>query len=78
MSPFVMLATGTRQGGITSPYLFAAFINDVIVKLQRSALGCHIRNRCFNAFMFADDLLLLSISVADMQNMVNIAKSELD
>ena len=28
--------------------------------------------------MFADDLLLLSISVADMQNMVNIVKTELD
>ena len=78
VSPFVMLATGTRQGGITSPYLFAAFINDVIVKLQKSTLGCYIRNLCFNAFMFADDLPLLSISVADMQNMVNIVKSELD
>ena len=44
MSPFVMLATGTRQGGITSPYLFASFINDVIVQLQKSGLGCHIRN----------------------------------
>ncbi len=42
MSPFVTPATGTRQGGITSPYLFAIFINNVIVELQKSALGCHL------------------------------------
>ena len=28
--------------------------------------------------MYADDLLLLSISVCDLQHMVNICKSELD
>ena len=76
LSPFVMPATGTRQGGITFPYLFAVLIQDVIVKLHKSTLGCHIRNSCFNAFMFAEDLLLRYM--ADMQNMVNIVKSELD
>jgi len=28
--------------------------------------------------MYADDLLLLSISTCDMQNMINICKTELD
>jgi len=28
--------------------------------------------------MYADDLLLLSISICDMQNMINICKTELD
>lgn len=76
-SPFVQLQTGTRQGGITSPYLFAIFINDVIVKLQRSSLGCHIRNICFNVFMYADDMLLASISLNELQLMINIVRTEL-
>ena len=77
-SPFVKLRTGTRQGSVISPYLFAIFINDVLVKLQKSALGCHISSLCFNAFMFADDLLLAAISLTDLQRMISIVKSELD
>ena len=73
----VHLQTGTRQGGITSPYLFAIYINDVIVKLHKSSVGCHIRNMCFNVFMYADDMLLASISVAELQQMINIVKAEL-
>jgi hypothetical protein len=76
-SPFVQLKTGIRQGGITSPFLFAIYINDVIIKLQKSSLGCHIRNMCFNIFMYADDMLLASISVAELQQMINIVKAEL-
>ena len=77
-SLFVKLMTGTHQGGILSPCLFAVFINDVIEKLKSSSLGCHIRNICFNAFMYADDLLLASISLSDLQIMIDICKVELD
>ena len=37
-----------------------------------------IRKMSFNSFMYADDLILLSISVCDLQNMINLCKLELD
>ena len=74
----MVLSCGTRQGGVASPILFAICINDIFCKLQQSSLGCHIRFICFNAFLYADDLLLLSLSLDDMQKMINICKSELD
>jgi hypothetical protein len=77
-SEFVSLKCGTRQGGVASPTLFAVCINDVIVKLQQSSLGCHIHYICFNAFLYADDLLLLALTVSDLQAMINICKVELD
>ena len=54
------------------------FIDDLLIKLQQSKLGCYIHNYCLNALMFADDLFLLSISVSELQQMVLICKNELD
>ena len=78
LSRYVTLSAGIRQGGVLSPMLFAVYVNDVLVKLHKSSLGCFIKSIPFNAFMYADDLLLLSISVCDMQRMVDICKTELD
>ena len=69
---------GTRQGGVCSPALFTVFIDDLLLRLQNSGFGCHVRYICFNAFMYADDLLLLSISISELQDMIDICKSELD
>ncbi len=68
----VKLTAGVRQGGVLSPLLFAVFVDDLLVKLRNSSLGCYIKGICLNAAMFADDLLLLSISVCDLQRMVNV------
>ena len=50
-----------RQGGVLSPYLFAVFVDDLLIKLQHSSLGCHISGNSLNAIMYDDDLLLMSI-----------------
>jgi len=60
------LTAGVRQGGVLSPLLFAIFVDDILVKLKKSSLGCYINGLCLNAIMYADDLLLLSISVTDL------------
>jgi hypothetical protein len=77
VSSFVKLEAGVRQGGILSPLLFAVCIDDISGLLANSSLCCHI-NVCFNSFLYAVDLLLLSISVLDMQKMIDIVKNELD
>ena len=71
-SYFVILETGVRQGSILSPKLFALFVDELLVRLRRSGLGCHIKGMCFNAVMYADDLLLLSISISHLQKMIDI------
>ena len=65
-----------RQGGILSPHLFAVFVDDILQKLARSGLGCYINCQCFNSFMYADDVILLSISLSHMQLMVNMCIRE--
>ena len=71
----VKLIAGVRQGSVLGPYLFSFFVNILLVKLGNSGLGCHIKTLCFNAVMYADDLLLLSVSITHMQLLINMCNS---
>ena len=37
-----LLRCGVRQGGVMSPILFALYVNDTIMKLENSKLGCYV------------------------------------
>ena len=78
ISRSVKLSAGVRQGGVLSPFLFAIFVDDILMKLKKSGLGCYINHCCLNAVMYADDLLLMSISVSDLQAMIDLCVKELD
>ena len=63
---------GVRQGGVSSAVLFGVYINDLIVELRSSKLGCTIFGEYCGVFVFADDLFLLSASRNGLQCMVNL------
>ncbi|MEZ4977665.1 MAG: reverse transcriptase family protein [Chitinophagales bacterium] len=69
--PFPIQA-GVRQGGILSPVLFAVYMDDLIKDLSCCKMGCHINGKFVGCILYADDILLLSISYSAMQNMLNI------
>ena len=73
LSEPVSLLSGVRQGGILSPLLFSAYVDIVLAELEKSSRGCFINKRCFNSFMYADDLILLSISVVDLQALLSLS-----
>jgi hypothetical protein len=66
------LNSGVRQGSVLSPLLFALFIDVVMVKLEESKLGCFVNGICLNSFMYADDLMLLSATVTDLQLLMKL------
>src|ERR1043165_8627888 len=76
LSVKVKLSVGVRQGGVLSPYLFATLVDDILIKLRKSSLGCRLRGLMFNAIMYSDDLLLLSASLTDLQAMVDLCYKE--
>jgi len=77
LSEQVSLSAGVRQGGILSPLLFSSYVNTLLDKLEQSGLGCFVNKKCLNSFMYADDLILLSLSVTDSQKLVNICNDVL-
>ena len=63
---------GVRQGGVSSAILFAVYIDELLTLLKNSRLGCYIDSVFVGAFIFADDILLLSASRSGLQSLVSI------
>ena len=76
LSSEFLVNSGIRQGGILSPLLFSVYINSLLIKLDK--YGCFINGICYGSIMYADDLVLLSNSLREMQIMLDICCSELD
>ena len=67
------LKTGTRQGGLTSPFLFNLVYQDLIKELSRTTGGIRIGQCTYNVCCYADDLVLTSLTVTGLQNLINCA-----
>jgi len=70
------VTAGVRQGGVLSPVLLNVYVNSVIQRLQLSNCGCVIGAQFLGCIMYADDLVLLSQSVCDLQKMIDICVDE--
>ncbi len=71
------LKSGVRQGGVLSPVLFAIYVDDILLKLHNSNIGCIVKGVVLNSFMYADDLIILSCSLTDLQRLINMCSHEL-
>ena len=63
---------GTKQGGILSPDFFAIYINDLIIKLRSTGIGCHVIRRFIACLLFADDVSLICPTCGLLQRLLNI------
>ena len=72
VSQKIRIGVGTRQGGLTSPYLFNLFYQDMI-ELNNSSGGIRINGVTYNAFGYADDALLASLTSSGLQNLIDCA-----
>ena len=58
-----------RQGGVLSPILFSAYIDDVICVLRNSGYGVCIGFIFIGCILYADDIILLSASCHGIQRL---------
>jgi hypothetical protein len=66
---------GVRQGGVLSPRIFAIYIDDFILELRGSNLGCYIIEMFVAAILYADDLALLASTRSSLQGLLDICES---
>ena len=75
VGPPMSVRRGTRQGGLSSPFLFNLFYQDLVRDLNNMPCGLRLYNRNFNVMCYADDLLLMSLTGSGLQQLINYANS---
>ena len=73
-SSAIPMLNGVKQGGVLSPILFCVYMDELIGRLEKSGLGCHIGKQFLGGFGYADDLKVLCPSVGGLQKMINICE----
>ena len=73
LSDSIRVLRGTRQGGLSSPFLFNIFYQDMITELSESIGGITINGVSYNVFCYADDILLTNTSTTGLQRLINVA-----
>ena len=69
-SDYFNVDLGVRQGSVLAPLLFAVYIDD-IAELFSFRRGVHI-------VIYADDIILVTSSVSELQNALSLCQSELE
>lgn len=73
LSAQIRVLQGTRQGGLSSPFLFNLFYQNLIDDLNEMSCGITIDDMNYNVFCYADDILLASLSVTGLQKLIKRA-----
>ena len=62
---------GVKQGAIISPIMFCVYIDDLLLLLVKSEVGCFIGNWFVGVLAYADDIVLLAPSASAMRAMLH-------
>ena len=75
MSNYFCAINGVKQGGVLSPVLFCLYIDELLLRLTRASIGCHIGNFYVGTLAYADDVVLIAPTASAMRKMLAICDS---
>ena len=71
-SPEVKVTNGVKQGGIV---LFTLCVDQLLLRLRNTGVGCHIGNVFTGGLGYADDILLIAPTVYSLRSMLKVCDS---
>ena len=72
MSQSVNISNGVKQGGVMSPILFTVYIDVLLERLAKCGDGCYFGRQFYGAYGYADDISILTPSLAGLKRMLTI------
>jgi hypothetical protein len=72
MSDYFLAVNGVKQGGVLSPVLFCLYIDDLLLALSSSGVGCYIGINFVGALAYADDLVLIAPTATALRKLLSI------
>ena len=73
-SAYFDVTSGVKQGGVLSPQIFTIYVDELISRLRKSGVGCHITSTFLAALMYADDLCLIAPTRSALQKLLSICE----
>ena len=58
VSDYFSISKGVKQGGVISPVMFNLYLNNLLISLKKSGLGCHINGTYMGALAYTNDITL--------------------
>ena len=71
-SDYFKALNGVKQGGIISPVLFCVYIDQLLINLASSGVGCYVGLNFVGALAYADDIVLLAPTPTAMRKLLSI------
>ena len=66
---------GVRQGGLLSPALFTAgLMDDLLIHLERSGVGCRIGTKYYGGIIYADDVAIMAPSIEALNQLLKVCE----
>ena len=69
---FLFLMGLIKQEGVISPVLFNLYLDNLLISLKQSGLGCHINGTYMGALGYTDDITLTCPSLYGLNSMLDI------
>ena len=57
---FLNITNGVKQGDVISPRMFTIYIDQLLLRLKKSGIGCHLHGKYMESLGYVDDVILLS------------------
>jgi len=72
VSDYLSAVNGVKQGGLLSPVLYCVYIDDLLLALSKSGVGCYIGSNFVGALAYADDIVLIAPTATAMRKLLSI------